>query len=55
VTQPDVLDMTEGSCVAFFRILIAFALRQRISQELYSGVEMLRYEKNALGRACIRL
>lgn len=26
-------DMTEGSCVALFRILIAWVLRQRLSQE----------------------
>ena len=25
--------MTEGSCVALFRILIAWVLRQRLSQE----------------------
>jgi hypothetical protein len=30
-------DMTEGSCVALFRILIAWVLRQRFSQEHYSG------------------
>lgn len=30
-------DMTEGSCVALFRILIAWVLRQRFSQEHYNG------------------
>jgi hypothetical protein len=30
-------DMTEGSCVALFRMLIAWLLRQRFSQELDSA------------------
>lgn len=36
-TELPAADMTEGSCVALFRILIAWVLRQRFSQEHYSA------------------